>query len=109
MKLLEKLVPNATAITVLIVLFCVLWVILFGFPTGILVDEQKAINALEDAGYSQIEITDRAIFFIRFRGGDRRDSVRFTAKALNPLGKEVEVYIFSGWLFKAPTIRAKPR
>ena len=75
------------------------------FP-GCMVDEKKAVEALEKAGYSEIVITDRSNYFVEWRGGSANDSVRFTCKAKNSAGKEVSgVYVFSGWLFKSTTIR----
>ena len=65
-------------------------------PVGAFVPESRAIRALETQGYSNIEITKKAVFFIGWRGGDSKDKVRFTAKATNPVGKEVKVYVFSG-------------
>jgi hypothetical protein len=77
------------------------------FFSGFFVNEQVAVKTLQDAGYSDVKVTERAVFFLTFRGGSKSDSVRFTATAINPAGKPVETYVFAGWLFKAPTIRAK--
>ncbi|MDO8590685.1 MAG: hypothetical protein Q7R65_01765 [bacterium] len=73
--------------------------------TGLLVPESKAVLALETQGFSGVKITDRAWFMVGMRGGDKSDCVRFTATATNPVGKKVQVYVFSGWLFKGATIR----
>jgi hypothetical protein len=73
--------------------------------TGILVPESKAVKALETQGFSDVKITSKAWFMVRLRGGDKSDTVRFTANATNPAGKKVTVYVFSGWLFKGATIR----
>ena len=73
--------------------------------TGLLVPENKAVRALETQGFSEIAITDRSWLFVGMRGGDKSDCVRFTATATNPAGKMVQVYVFSGWLFKGATIR----
>ena len=58
-------------------------------------------------GYSNITITHRAVFFVHLRGGGNTDVVRFTAVCKNPVGKEVETYVFVGWPFKYSTIRSK--
>ena len=73
--------------------------------TGLFVSEDKAIKALETQGFSNVKIESRAWFLLYLRGGEKSDSVRFTATARNPIGKEVTVYVFSGWLFKGATIR----
>lgn len=98
--------------TLIELLYCVVIVALVIFLLaeifgGFFVNENDAVKALEDAGYSDVTITNRAVFFMSFRGGSRSDSVRFTATAMNPIGKKVETYVFVGWPFKAPTIRAK--
>ena len=92
-----------------ILIIIIILVIFFGPFTGFFVKEERAIHALEDAGYSEVEIIDRGVFFICLRGGDMRDTVKFTATALNPLGNPVETHVFSSWIFKYPTIRAKKR
>lgn len=73
---------------------------------GFLVNDDIAVRALETAGYTDVQITEKAWFAIGFRGGEDSDAARFTAKAKNPSGKEVTVYVFSGWLFKGATIRS---
>ena len=72
---------------------------------GVLVDESKAVRALEAQGFSDIEITDKAWFIVGLRGCSEHDAVKFMATATNPVGKKVEVYVCSGWIFKGATIR----
>ncbi len=74
---------------------------------GVLVDESVAIRAAEIQGFTNVKVVDRAWFGVGFRGCGKLDAVRFTIKASNPLGNEVECYVCSGWLFKAATIRTK--
>jgi len=73
-------------------------------PTGIWISPKAADRALVTQGYSDVQITDRAYYFLGFRGGSASDSVRFTCKAKNPAGKVVTVYVFTGW-WKYSTIR----
>ena len=83
----------------------VLLVLITPFP-GCMVNEKKAHTALEKAGYSQVEVTDRSNYFVLIRGGGKGDVVRFTCKAKNPAGKDVkDIYVFAGWPFKGTTIR----
>ncbi len=89
----------------LVLVVLLLGVLVGIIPVGMFVPESRAIRALETQGYSQVEITHKAVYFIGWRGGDKCDKVRFTAKAINPIGKEVTVYVFSGWLLKGCTIR----
>lgn len=76
-----------------------------GFP-GRFVSKSRATDALTKAGYSDITVTDRSNYFVGMRGGGNGDVVRFTCKAKNPAGKEVnDIYVFCGWPFKGTTIR----
>jgi hypothetical protein len=89
----------------LIVLIIAVLLLTTPFP-GCMVREKTAVRALEKQGYSEVQITSRANYFVRMRGGSNGDVVRFTCNAKNPAGKFVEdVYVFSGWLFKGSTIR----
>jgi len=97
MMWIEKLVVAAI---ILLILFGV--ANLFG---GIVVKDEVAIRCLEIQGYSHIQVLDKAWFAIPIRGGDRGDAARFHMRATNPTGQQVEVYVFSGWLFKGATIR----
>ena len=94
-----------TLLEALVVLAVVLVFAAALFPTGIFVNERIAVRALEDQGFSKVQVTDRAIWFIGFRGGEHSDAVRFTRTGLNPLGRRVTTHVFSGWLWKGATIR----
>lgn len=89
-----------------ITLIAIILVIIYQFA-GFFVPESKAVNELQVQGYSNIQIIDRAWLTIYWRGGAADDVVRFQAKADNPIGKNVEVYVYSGWPFKGATIRSK--
>ena len=86
-------------------MFLVLSLLCGGCMRGALVSEDVAIRALETQGYSDIKVTEHAYFALNLRGGHRDDAARFTCKAKNPAGKQVTVYVFSGWLFTDATIR----
>lgn len=73
---------------------------------GLFVDEQAAIKALDDAGYSNVEVVDRAWFAVPLRGGSESDAARFEARVTNPAGKKVTIYVFVGWPFKGSTVRS---
>lgn len=74
---------------------------------GLFVSDSKAIKQLEVEGYTKIQIVDRAWFLVSFRGGGYGDVARFEAKAVNPVGKEVSVFVYSGWPFKGATVRSE--
>lgn len=89
-----------------IVLF---FLVLFSFvlSRGVWVDKSVAVRALEIQGYQNIEVLDHAWFVVGMRGCDEKDAARFTVRATNALGKNVELYVCSGWIFKGATIRTK--
>ena len=80
-------------------------VLVFAFSRGAFVGESIAIRTLETQGYSNIKIVDHIWFLIGVRGCDGGDAARFTAKATNPVGKPVEVFVCTGLFFKGGTIR----
>jgi len=87
----------------ILLLVAILCLVLF---RGALVADSSAIKALDDAGYSNVVVQDRAYFAIAIRGGSKGDAARFTCKATNPAGKEVVIYVFVGWPFKGATVRS---
>ena len=89
----------------IILVVAVLFVL--GFARGAFVDESRAVKALETQGYSNVTITDHAWLLIGFRGCDAKDAAMFKTRATNPIGREVEVLVCTGWLFKGATIRTK--
>ncbi len=67
--------------------------------------EEKAINALDTAGYSDITITSHHWFAVGLLGCSHGDASKFDAIATNPAGKQVELYVCTGFWFKGSTIR----
>jgi len=78
-----------------------------GFGRGIFASQDVAVRTLESQGYSNIRIVDHAWLAVGFRGCDRLDAARFTAKVTNPAGKPAKVYVCTGVLFKGGTIRGR--
>ena len=73
---------------------------------GCLVNKNRALVALEKAGYSDVKVIDRSNYFVSLRGGGKGDVVRFVCTAKNPAGKEItDIHVFCGWPFKGTTIR----
>lgn len=72
---------------------------------GALVSENTAVRALEKQGYSNVKIIDHDWVLIGLRGCDGHDAAKFTAEVTNPAGKNTEVFVCTGWLFKGATIR----
>ncbi len=73
-------------------------------------DDRVPLKALDDAGYSRAKILTREIAF-GYEGCGQGDHSVFSAKAMNPAGKEVTVLACCGgpWSFKTCTIRSKSR
>ncbi len=92
--------------TVLLFLF---WLACFVLvcARGSFVDPQVAVKALDAQGYSNIQIVDHSWFAVGLRGCDTSDAARFTANATNPAGKQTQIYVCTGWIFKGATIRTK--
>lgn len=86
--------------------FVVLAAMILSQSTGLFVDESVAREALENQGFTKVTVTERIWFFPSLRGCGSGDAARFNATATNPIGKPVQVYVCSGWLFKGSTVRS---
>ena len=102
MQSLRRTISDLTPLIVVALLFVV--VIGFGLGRGLFVGEDKAVRTLESAGYTEVEVTDKAWFAVGLRGCDKSDTVRFTVEAVNPAGQPVEVYVCAS-LLNGGTIR----
>lgn len=96
---MKKLIYVLFTLTIIFLMY------LFTFGQGILISESSAVKALETNGFSNIKIVKKQWHFVKMRGGSDGDDVRFTAKATNPAGKEVTVYVFAGWPWKAASVK----
>jgi hypothetical protein len=81
-------------------------VVIFGYR-GSCASSDQAIRAVENLGFTDIEVVDKAIWFIGFRGCDSKDAALFTVRGKNPAGKVVEVGVCVGWPFKGATVRSQ--
>ena len=90
----------------LISLFAIVFMILFGMR-GCMVSATKAISAMEEQGFSEVEILDHSYLFVGLQGCDSKDSAAFDVRAKNTNGKTVNMVVCSGWPFKGATIRSK--
>lgn len=89
----------------MIIVTLVLVHIFIGLLSGLLTHESSAIEALENQGFSNIWITDKQWFFVLLRGC-WFDSVKFTAHAVNPAYKDVEIFVCIGWPFRGATVKS---
>lgn len=89
----------------LLVIFLVVF-FAWEFGSGILTSEDTAIKAAEVQGFSDVRVTNKAIVLLRWRGCGSGDSARFSLRAKNPEGKDMDFYVCTGF-FKGSTIRTK--
>ena len=95
---------DSTEKSVISLILMVVFVLLISCR-GVFADEKVAKNSLEKQGYGKILVIDKSFFLVGLRGCDEKDAAKFTVKAVNPVGKKVEVYVCTGWPFKGATIR----
>jgi len=90
-------------------LYIVLFLILVGLDAtcGTCVSKESTVNAVEKQGYSNIEVLDKNVFFVSWRGCSGSDDAMFTMKATNSVGKDVEIMACAGWPFKGVTVRTE--
>ncbi len=91
---------------ILILLVVVAIVVVVSLP-GLLIDQSTAVKALETQGFSNVEITGRQWIAVSLFGCSSDDAAKFDVVAINPVGKQVEVYVCAGWPFKGATVRTK--
>lgn len=96
---------SGVSLLVYLVIFIIALFVEFGF--GMMTSEKSAIEAARVNGFSQIEVVDKAIMFMSWRGCTAADDARFTIRATNVREERVEFYVCASWLFKGSTIRTK--
>jgi len=101
----QKGSAGSGGVHLIFLLFFIFVVFPFASCRGALVDKDVAIRALEKQGYSNIEIINHQYFWVGWKGCDSKDAAKFTAHVTNPAGKQVEVFVCTGWILKGATIR----
>jgi len=93
----------------LIEVLLLIWILIMiaSLWRGYLVNDDFAVKALENHGFSNVEVVDRGVFLVGFRGGSASDAVIFRTRAINSIGKEVKISVCAGWPFKGATIRSE--
>ena len=86
-------------------MFLVLAFLLVG--CGYLVDEQSAIRAMEDQGFTNVKIVEESRVFPILGGCSDSDTAAFGMNAINSQGKLIGATVCVGWPFKGSTIRYK--
>ena len=72
---------------------------------GLLVSEDDAVQAAQNAGLTRVVVTDTHVFFAGFAGCAKDDAAGFDVSGVNPNGQRVEVTVCCGAVFKGCTVR----
>jgi hypothetical protein len=84
--------------------FTILWLISLFVPQGPSIE--SATRAIEDHGYSNVENVQQHWLGSHLTYGcDSKDAYAFTASAINPAGRRVNLTACTGYYFKGYTIR----
>ena len=59
---------------------------------GLLVDESRAVDAMEAAGYNNVEVTGRWVVIPAIVGCEKSDIVKFDVRAVDSKGTPVKAY-----------------
>jgi hypothetical protein len=81
-------------------------VFLFTSACGYWVSEDRIVRAVEKQGYKNVQVLDKNIFFVNWKGCSRGDDAQFDVKATNALDVDVDLVVCAGWPFKGVTIRS---
>lgn len=82
-------------------------VTIIGFTgCGFLADEDQAVRAITNLGFTEVKVESRKVLFLGWRGCSKSDDAGFMVRGKNPQGKTVKVLVCVGWPFKGATIRS---
>jgi len=73
---------------------------------GYMVDEDHAVRAVTNLGFTEVKIEGKAVFFLEYRGCSKSDDAGFTVSGKNPQGRRVTLLVCVGWPFKGATVRS---
>ncbi|MCK5641793.1 MAG: hypothetical protein KAJ19_13405 [Gammaproteobacteria bacterium] len=79
--------------------------LLFAFARGVFVSSDRVVRGLAVQGFSEVEITDKDILALGFRGCSSGDAAKYEFTAINPAGVRVSAIACIG-LFKGVTVRS---
>jgi hypothetical protein len=73
---------------------------------GCLVEEEQAIQAMTNFGFTDVKVESRFIFFVQWQGCSKSDAVGFHVNGMNAQGKRIKMIVCVGWPFKGATVRS---
>lgn len=90
-----------------VALLVLLLAILFVVPPACsaATDDQKAIDAAENLGFTEVEIISKSAVYHVFGDCAKSDDARYKMSGINPAGKRVEFVVCAG-VFKGGTVRS---
>jgi prepilin-type N-terminal cleavage/methylation domain-containing protein len=81
--------------------------LLFAFGQGLLVDDDRAVEAARTHGFTDVRIVDTHVTLVRLQGCAEDDDVAYEIEAKNPAGEGVMLTVCCGWPLKGCTIRTR--
>lgn len=96
--------------TLTYIVFLIVFVLACTLGQGLLaqaiVPQERAVTALTDQGFTDVQITGKSWFLVGLKGCDSGDALVFYATATNPAGQKVDMMVCSG-IIKGATIRSR--
>lgn len=89
----------------IVTVFFILLVVFSECRGVFITNDDVAVRALENQGFTNIRVVDGEWFFVGLRGCGS-DAKKITARAVNLLQKEVNIFVCVGWPFKGATVRS---
>jgi hypothetical protein len=73
---------------------------------GFLADEEQAVRAVTNLGFTEVSVQSRKVLFLEWRGCSKSDDAGFVVTGKNPQGRTVTLLVCVGWPFKGATVRS---
>ncbi len=102
----EKREDRRFGLALLFMLFLCLPVVAFHTGCGFMADEDQAVRAVTNLGFTDVKVESRMVFFLDWRGCGKSDDAGFRVSATNPKGQRVSMLVCVGWPFKGATVRS---
>lgn len=96
-----------SAFMLAVLLFCCAPALVASTGCGFLADEDQAIRAATNLGFTEVRVESRAVLFLAVRGCSGTDDAGFTVTGRNPQGNRVTLLVCVGWPFKGATVRTR--
>lgn len=98
---------QGTTLIEVLVAFVTIVILIIALGSGFMVNDKNIISAVEKQGYSNLVIIKKHCLFASLFGGSSGDAAVYDMNATNPVGKNTDIIVSTGWLFKGVTVRTK--